>query len=99
MEPNCKVTCNSCKKPQDVSYVAFESMIEQMERTNHRLFILNIILIFLLFAGVIFFFWYESQFEDQVTTMTQTADSSDGGTATINDGIRYYGEGNSDGNN
>ena len=77
MESDCKVTCNSCKKPKDISYVAFESMIEQMERTNHRLFILNIILIILLFAGVTFFFWYESQFEDIRTeqTITQEADN------------------------
>ena len=83
-----------------MSFIAFESAVDQMERANQRLFILNIILITLLLACTVFFFWYESQFEDIKTehTFTQYLDTGDGGTATINDGIRFYGEDQTDGN-
>ena len=62
------------------------------ERTIKRLWILIILLIVLLFGSNVAWILYESSFVDQV--ITQTADSGEGGTATINDGVHINGKGN-----
>ena len=62
------------------------------ERTIKRLWILIILLIVLLFGSNVAWILYESSFVDQV--ITQTADSGEGGTATINDGVHINGESN-----
>ena len=61
------------------------------ERTIKRLWILIIILVLLLFGSNVAWIVYESSFVDQV--VTQTADSGQGGTATIYDGVHINGEG------
>ena len=68
-----------------------------MERTIRRLWILCIILIVLLAGTNGAWIWYESQFVDEVTTVTQDVDSSDGGNATINDGVHINGTCETDG--
>ena len=81
------MACETCKNkpttPESVPYIAHESAMARMERTNKRLWITNLILIFLLVGAIIGFAYYENQFEDVVTT-TYEADAMDGGNAVIN---------------
>ena len=81
------MSCETCKNkpttPESVPYIAHESAMARMERTNKRLWITNLILIFLLVGAIIGFAYYENQFEDVVTT-TYEADAMDGGNAVIN---------------
>ena len=65
----------------------------RLERVIKRLFILLIILIVLLFGTNAGWLWYESQFEDVETKVTQELDSGEGGDAIINDGVHINGEG------
>lgn len=77
-----------------IPYFAHEGEMARAERTNRRLWILCILLIVLLVGSYIGFFYYESQFEDTVTTtqtVTQDVDTGDG-TAIINDGVHVNGE-------
>lgn len=82
----------------NIPYFAHEGIMARMERTNRRLWIICIILIILLAATNGAWLWYESQFVDEVTTVTQDVDSSDGGDATINDGVHINGESKTDSN-
>ena len=70
---------------QNIPYFAHEGMMARMERTIKRLWVLCIILIILLAGSNGAWVWYESQFEDEQTTVTQEL-NSDGGDAIINDG-------------
>ena len=81
-----------------ISYAAHEGMMARMERTIRRLWVLCIILILLLAGSNAAWIYYESQFVDEVTTVTQDVDSSDGGDATINDGVHINGESKTDSN-
>ena len=54
-----------------VPFVAHESMMTRMERTNHRLWILCIFLIISLIASNVAWVIYESQFEYYDETVTQ----------------------------
>lgn len=68
------------------------------ERTIKRLWILCILLIILLVSSYAGFFYYENQFEDEVTTtqeITQDLDA-DSGNAIINDGVHINGQGETD---
>lgn len=73
---------------KDVPYLAYESQMARMERVIKRMFVLIIILLVLLFGTNAGWLWYESQFEDVVTTheVTQELDADDGD-AVINDGV------------
>jgi hypothetical protein len=51
------------EKMATVPFVAHESMMTRMERTNHRLWILSIFLIICLIASNVAWVIYESQFE------------------------------------
>ena len=75
---------------QNIPYFAHEGMMARMERTIKRLWVLCIILIILLAGSNGAWVWYESQFEDESTTVTQEL-NSDGGDAIINDGVRING--------
>lgn len=76
----------------DIPYVAHESMLARQERTIRRLFIIVILLIILLVGTNAIWIWYESQFEDVVTTSVEA--DTDNGTAIANMSgeVRYYGE-------
>ena len=77
-----------------IPYFAHEGEMARAERTNRRLWILCIILIILLVATNAMWIYYESQFEDTVTTtqtVTQDVDTGNG-TAIINDGVHVNGE-------
>ena len=79
--------CETCKKvhneQESVPYIVHESAMARAERAARRLWITNLILIFLLVGTIIGFVYYENQFEDVVTT-TYEADAMDGGNAVIN---------------
>ena len=83
-----------------IPYAAHEGAMARMERTIRRLWVLCIILIVLLTATNCAWIFYESQFEDVVTTneITQDVNSNDGGNAIINDGVHINdGTGETDG--
>ena len=80
---NCETCKNKPTTPESVPYIVHESAMARMERTNKRLWITNLILIFLLVGAIIGFAYYENQFEDVLTT-TYEADAMDGGNAVIN---------------
>ena len=87
---------------KDVPYIAYESQMARMERVIKRMFILIVILLVLLFGTNACWLWYESQFEEVVTTtqeVTQDVDSGDGGDAVINDGVHINGESETDSEN
>ena len=76
---------------EQIPYVAFESALARLERTNRRLFILCIILILLLLATNLSWIYYENSFEDVVVTQ----DNANGYNSYIgNDGNINYGEAN-----
>lgn len=58
-----------------INYAAHEGMMARMERTIRRLWILCIILVLLLAGTNAAWFYYESQFVDEVTI---TQDNKDG---------------------
>lgn len=82
---------------QAVPYIAHESMMVRMERTNHRLWILCIILVICLVASNVGWFLYDQQFETyEEQTVTQESDTGSNNFIG-SDGDIYYGE--ADGNN
>ena len=87
---------------KDIPYIAYESGLARMDRIIKRLWVVIILLIVLLVASNCAWLWYESQFEDEVVTTTQTVEQnadSDDGNATINDGVHINGEGNTESSN
>lgn len=65
-----------------VPYIVHESNMVRMERTNHRLWMLCIILVVALLATNAGWIWYESQWEvfeeSTVQEVSQTAESNGG---------------------
>lgn len=82
---------------QNIPYFAHEGMMARMERTIKRLWVLCIVLIILLAGSNAAWLWYESQFEDESTTVTQEL-NTDSGDAIINDGVRINGTSETDSN-
>ena len=82
---------------QNIPYFAHEGIMARMERTIKRLWVLCIVLIILLAGSNAAWLWYESQFEEEQTTVTQEL-NSDGGDAIINDGVRINGTSETDSN-
>lgn len=84
-----------------IPYFCHEGDMARAERTIKRLWILCILLIILLVSSYAGFFYYESQFEDEVTTtqeITQDLDAGSGN-AIINDGVHINGQGETDSKN
>ena len=83
---------------QNIPYFCHEAIMARMERTIRRLWILCIILIVLLAGSNAAWIYYESQFEDIVSTeISQDVNSDNGGDAIINDGVHINGESKTDG--
>ena len=80
-------------------FAAYEVALLRLDRANRRLIVIIVLLISLLFGTNAAWLWYESQWEDVTTTITQDLDASDGGDAIINDGVHINGESSTDGNN
>lgn len=77
----------------EVPYVAFESALARLDRTNKRLIIIISLLILLLIGSNLAWLYYESQFEDVVTS-TEIEQSADRDSSLIAVGGDYYGETN-----
>lgn len=89
------MNCESCThRPDPVPFAVHESAMARMERTIRRLWILLIVLVVFLVGSNALWIWYESQFEDAYTEITQENDR--GFNSYIgNDGdINNYGEAN-----
>lgn len=79
-----------------VPYIVYESAMSRMERTIKRLWILCMVLLAVIIGSNIAWLYYESQFEDIVTTITQEVEADGNGNAVINDGIHIDGTGEAD---
>ena len=75
-----------------VPYIVYESALSRMERTIKRMWILCMILVAVIVGSNIAWIYYESQFEDIVTTVTQEVESDENGNAIINDGVHINNE-------
>ena len=75
---------------EQIPYVAFESALARLERTNRRLFILCVILILLLLATNMGWLYWENQWEDVVVTQDVKSDG-DSDLQLQNIGGDYYG--------
>lgn len=81
--PDCN-TCKAKKNPPNVPYVVHEGVMSRLERVIKRLWIALIMTIILLVGTNGAWIWYESQYEDSVTTTeTYEAGADDGGTAIV----------------
>lgn len=78
--------CNNCNTVQTIPYIVHEQEMTRRERTEKRLWLTIILLICLLVGTNAGWIYYESQFEDVVTTTTyeMEADATDGGNAIVN---------------
>ena len=79
-----------------VSFAAYESQGTRLERTNKRLFILNVILVIVLFVSNALWIFYESQFQDEVQ-IEQEVDTGDGDAYVTGIGDLNYGESKTNG--
>ena len=81
-----------------IPYFCHEGDMARAERTIKRLWILCILLVVLLVGSYVGFFYYESQFEDEVTTTQEITQDLDAGrgNAIINDGVHINGQGETD---
>lgn len=72
--------CKTCKENRaTIPYLVHEGAMARLERVNRRWFIAWLIT-FVLFIGCIAgFIWYESQFEDAVTTTTEITQENENG--------------------
>ena len=81
------MSCETCKNktttPESIPYAAYELSMARAERIAKRLWITILTLIFLLVGSNCVWIWYNSQFEDVITT-TYEADAKEGGNAVIN---------------
>lgn len=92
--------CNSCREGRTtVPFSAFESALLRLERANRRLWIIILLLAVFLFGSNAAWLWWESQWEDVTTTITQDLETTGGGDAIINDGVHLDGESTADSNN
>ena len=83
---------------QMIPYIAHESAMSRMERTNKRLWILCIIMFLALVGTNAGWIYYESQWEDVVTTQEVSQDVDTGeGNAFVQGIGDYYGEGKAEG--
>lgn len=86
-----------------IPYIAFESATSRQERTIKRLWILCIILIVALLGTNAGWLWWENQFEDVETVVTQDVEATSDGESDLNlntiGGDFYGGESESEANN
>jgi hypothetical protein len=84
---------------EQIPYVAFESALARLERTNRRLFILCVILILLLLATNMGWLYYESQFSTtESTEVSQDIDTGNGDAFVAGIGDVVYGESETESN-
>ena len=78
-----------------VPYLVHEGVMVRLERSNKRLWILCIIMFVALVFSNCYWVWYESQWEDVVTTESYESSADGGGVAIANGSgeVTYNGEG------
>lgn len=95
-------TADNAEKPEFIHRYFHEAAVTRLERHLKWLWIAVIILISLLVATNSGWLWYESQFQDEVITLTQEASTDAGGDAVINGtakgDVNYYGQSEADNN-
>lgn len=69
-----------------VPYLVYESEMARLERIIKRLWITILVLIILLAGSNAAWIWYESQWTDEVTSVTQEAYSDSKGPVLVNNG-------------
>lgn len=74
------------------SQYTIDILAAMTERTIKRLWILIILLVVLLFGSNAAWLWYESQWEDVATEVTQEVDTENGAAYVAGIGDIYYGE-------
>lgn len=86
---------------KEVPYIVFEGEMARLERIIKRQFILILVAICFLVGTNAYWIWYESQFEDVVTTTqdVQQKVGTDNGDAIINDGVHINGNSDAEGEN
>lgn len=76
---------------ETIPYIAYESSLTRADKTNKRLWILNIILMVLLLATNITWIIYENQYIDEIS-VEQEVDTGDGDAFVNGIGDFNYGE-------
>lgn len=80
---------------EKVPYIVHEADMARLERANRRLWILCLVMFLSLVISNAGWIWYESQFEEIVTTTTQEVEQdADGVGSNTFVGGDYYGEAN-----
>ena len=96
------MACETCKTkpttPENVPYIVHESAMARMERTNKRLWITILTLIFLLVGSNCVWIWYNSQFEVVETTSIE-AEQDGSGVNIVSGGDLDYGAESKDNQN
>lgn len=88
---NCKA--KSCKEPENVPYIAHEASMARMERQTKRLWIAVLLLIVLMVGTNAAWLFYESSFEDVVTTTTIESEQDGAGVNVFGGGdVEYVAE-------
>lgn len=102
MADNCK-DCANCAKakavPDPIPFIAHESAMARLERIIRRLWIAVLVLIVALLATNGAWVYFESQFEDVVTTTQEVKQDTDSGGSNNFVGGDYYGTADSENNN
>lgn len=84
---------------ETMTRAAHELDMARMERANRRQWIVILLLIVLLVGSNVGWLYYEAQFTDEVTTVTQDLDTGDGDAVVSGTGDINYGTDKADGNN
>lgn len=74
-----------------ISFAAYESQGTRLERSNKRLFILNVVLVIVLFVSNALWVIYESQFRNEIQ-IEQEVDTGDGDAYVTGIGDLNHGE-------
>ena len=88
---NCKA--KSCKEPESVPYIVHAASMARMERQAKRLWIAVLLLIVMLVGTNAAWLYYESSFEDVVTTTTIESEQDGAGVNVFGGGdVEYVAE-------
>ena len=82
--------CNGCDK-NAISFVAHEKDMARMERSNKRLFALNVILVILLVVSVLYVVYLKSEYQQVITEQEVEQIADDNGQNQFVGGD-YYGD-------
>lgn len=95
---NCETCKNKTAAPESVPYIVHESAMARMERTNKRLWITILTLIFLFVGSNCAWLWRDSRFEVVETTSIE-AEQDGSGVNIVSGGDLDYGAESKDNQN